>query len=380
MNAPRYGALDALRGIAALLVVGFHLSQIGMIPVIVPRAYLAVDFFFILSGFVIAHAYENNLRTRLTLRSFLIKRAIRLYPLAFLGAGLGVLVLLLKWILYPEKVESLGLLLATGALNLAILPSFLGATAASHDLFPGNGPLWSLFFELLINLAWATFGIWLRTSTLIAIALVSLTFLAFFASQYHTLNIGYDTATFWAGWARICFGFPLGVVIYRERHRINAGSRQWGILSLSAALIAVFAIPADLTSHVFPWIDLLIISICLPAIMMGGMTQMNSTACGNLLGGLSYPVYVLHFPILLMMSGLHQSLLSKWNIHIIACMSVLAVLLISWMAWRLYDEPLRRVLTVMTCKRGEERYTRPSPSERLDGASQSDGRQADVRV
>lgn len=368
--------LDGLRGIAALIVVGFHLSQFGMIPVIVPRGYLAVDFFFVLSGFVVAHAYETDLRTRLSLRSFIIKRMIRLYPLALLGASMGLLVLLLKWLFFPGKVESLDVLLASGVLNLAMVPSFLGATAASHDLFPGNGPLWSLFFELLINFCWAICGIWLRNSTLILIILISLFFLAVFVGQHNTLNIGYDTATFWGGLARVCFGFPLGVVIYRERHRISANGRHWSMFTLSAALVFVFAIPVDLSAQNFPWLDLLLISLCLPAILIGGLRQTQPTRLGYLLGGLSYPIYVLHFPVVLMMSGLSQSLLSGWNVHIIACISFTLILAFSWMAWHLYDEPVRRLLTSVTCK-GDGKFYAPEP---ISGATQSDRGHIDARV
>lgn len=380
MNVQRYDMLDGLRGVAALLVVGFHLSQFGMIPAIVPRGYLAVDFFFVLSGFVVAHAYERDLRTHLSLGSFIIKRMIRLYPLALLGAGMGLVVLLLKWLFFPGKVESLEVLLASGMLNLAMVPSFLSATATSHDLFPGNGPLWSLFFELLINLLWAVCGIWLRTSTLILIIVVSLVFLAVFVNRYHTLNIGYDTATFWGGLARVCFGFPLGVVIYREQHRLSANARHWSMFTLSAALVFVLAIPVAVSERNFPWLDLVFISLCLPAIVIGGTGQTNTMRFGSLLGSLSYPIYVLHFPIVLMMSGLSQSLLSGWNTHIIASMSFVMILAFSWMALRLYDEPMRRMLTSLT-RKGDGKFYKPFPTpEPVSGATQPDGGQIDVRL
>ncbi|MEP7456451.1 acyltransferase [Phyllobacterium sp. SB3] len=380
MNVQRYDMLDALRGIAALAVVGFHLSQFGMIPAILPRGYLAVDFFFVLSGFVVAHAYEQALRTNLSLRSFIVKRIIRLYPLALLGAMSGLLVLLLKWWLFPGKVDSLGVLLTSGALNLALVPSFVGASASSHDIFPGNGPLWSLFFELSINLLWAIAGIWLRTSSLITIMLVSLILLALFASYHDTFNIGYDTKSFWGGLARVCFGFPFGVVIYRERHQIRRHARQWGNLVLAAALIGVFAIPIDLLPQSFPWADILLVSICLPAIVIFGISETSGMRAGYLLGNLSYPVYVLHFPVLLIMSGLGQSVLAGWNIHIIACLGVMAILALAWLAWRFYDEPLRKALTSIVSN-GDKKRHQPQPSTELGcGGNQIDGEQANVRI
>ena len=103
----RYETLDALRGLAALAVVVFHLGQVRLAPDLVPHGYLAVDFFFVLSGFVVAHAYEEALRGSLSFRSFALRRAIRLYPLAILGATAGLALLILKWHFFPEKVDPL---------------------------------------------------------------------------------------------------------------------------------------------------------------------------------------------------------------------------------------------------------------------------------
>ncbi|EJN02133.1 acyltransferase [Phyllobacterium sp. YR531] len=379
MSAQRYDMLDAMRGVAAFVVVGFHLSQFGMIPTIVPRGYLAVDFFFVLSGFVIAHTYEKALQTHLSFRSFIINRVIRLYPLVLLGASVGFLVLLLKWWLFPEKVGSLGAVLMAGALNIAMVPSLAGGVS-SGDLFPANGPLWSLFFELLINLSWALFGIWLRTGALILIALLSLASLVFLASQSHTFNMGYDSSTFWGGLARVCFGFPLGVILHREKQRLpKITSHQTGI-AFSTILIGLFAIPADLSGQNFQWVDLFLISICLPLIMICGIRKTSRTSAGYLLGSLSYPVYVLHFPILLMMSGLSQTLLSDWNINIIACVSITMILALSWVAWRFYDEPLRKVLTLIMSAGNDSLRKYQLPSDLMDERDQPDGRRTSVRV
>src|ERR1700712_1409072 len=90
MGLRRYHTLDALRGLAAIAVVGFHISQVKLEPVLVPYGYLAVDFFFVLSGAVVAHAYEKQLRAGLSWQAFFVKRVIRLYPLALLGTALGL--------------------------------------------------------------------------------------------------------------------------------------------------------------------------------------------------------------------------------------------------------------------------------------------------
>src|ERR1700730_18632705 len=140
----RYEALDALRGVAALSVLAFHLGQVKLEPGLVPHGYLAVDFFFVLSGFVVAHAYEAALRDKLTWRAFAVKRLIRLYPLALLGALAGTAVLLLKWRIFREKADPLSTILASSVLNAFLLPNLFGGVASKSELFPGNGPLWSL--------------------------------------------------------------------------------------------------------------------------------------------------------------------------------------------------------------------------------------------
>ena len=92
-SKPRYEILDGLRGVAALLIVAYHLFETystGPAGQIINHGYLAVDFFFVLSGFVIGYAYDDRW-DRMTVWSFFKRRVIRLHPMVVYGCAFGAL-------------------------------------------------------------------------------------------------------------------------------------------------------------------------------------------------------------------------------------------------------------------------------------------------
>ena len=345
METRRYETLDALRGVAAVAVMVFHLKSIRLEPELVPHGYLAVDFFFVLSGFVVAYAYEAALLSSLSLRAFVVKRLIRLHPLALLGAAMGLLLLLLKWRFYPDKVDPLPRILVAGMFNSLMLPTPFGGATSHHETFPTNGPLWTLFFEFVANVLWAWIGIRLRTVGLLTVVLGSWVTMAVYAYHAHTLNVGFDIATFPAGLARVCFGFPLGVVIFRLRSSLRLPALPGGALLLGAILLMILASPVNEDETGVPWWDLSSVLVWLPLIVVFGMAQGASGRVGALLGALSYPIYVLHFPMLLVASGLYQTVLRSWSVHLVVVVTLVMIVGVAFAALRLYDEPVRRVLS-----------------------------------
>jgi len=341
----RYETLDALRGVAALAVVVFHLGQVRLAQDLVPHAYLAVDFFFVLSGFVIAHAYEEALRGSLSFESFALRRAIRLYPLAILGAATGFVLLILKWHSFPEKVDPLQRILMSGLLNGLLLPTPFGGEASRHELFPCNGPLWTLFFELAANLAWAAWGPRLRTRTLLIVVFIAGLAIAALAWKAGTANLGFDVATAPAGAARVCFSFPLGVVLFRllgDRAWISRLRSDWiGPAIVGILLLGILAMPRAASSSAFAAWDIASILFLLPALVVAGIAQGRSGHFGDFLGELSYPVYVLHFPVLLLASGLHQSALAHVPVVAMAAAATVAAIVGALLASRFYDLPVR---------------------------------------
>lgn len=341
MTGKRYEVLDALRGLAALAVVFFHFTQVKLAPTLVPHGYLAVDFFFILSGFVVAHAYENALQTRLSWRTFMLRRIIRLYPLALLGAMMGLAILLLKWRFFPDKVDPISGILLSGFFNALMLPTFFGGEASHHEIFPGNGPLWTLFFELLINALWAWLGVRMRTWQLATASCVSAIAVAVLSFHFHTANIGFDIATFCGGLARVCFGFTLGVVIFRMHDRFTIPAALTAPGSLSIAMVVIFTIPCSPEMTVV--YDLAAIFVLLPAIVVFGATKLSAGRLGFTIGEFSYPGYVLHFPILLIGSGLHQVMGARLDLLIFDAILFVVVVVFAGLAARFYDRPIRNV-------------------------------------
>jgi len=345
----RYGTLDALRGIAALGVVVFHLGQMELAPEVLPHGYLAVDFFFVLSGFIVAHAYEKALRGPLTFWSFALRRAIRLYPLAVLGVVFGTALLLLKWCLYPGKVDALPVILLSSAVNSLLLPMPFGGEVSHHVLFPGNGPLWSLFFELVVNLAWGACGVRLRTGALLVIVIAAGVGVAGLSWQAGTANLGFDTATAFAGAARVSFGFPLGVVLFRSMALVEGRSPSWfnrgGGAIPGILLLAIFAMPDSASPLFFTAWDIASILVLLPLLVAFGSVQGDGSRLGNFLGELSYPIYALHFPVLLFFSGLRQSILIHLPIPVITAAAAISAIATALLASRFYDIPLRAWLS-----------------------------------
>ena len=342
----RYGTLDALRGVAALVVVVYHTGKYKLEPQLVPGGYLAVDFFFVLSGFVIALAYEDALCRGTSWSSFLLKRIIRLYPLAMLGSVVGSAVLLLKWYRFPYKADPLPEVLVSGFLNSLLLPTFFGGSASHHETFPGDGPLWSLFFEIVINLAWAFVGFSMRTRGTVVITLLSGVMLTMLAIHFRTSDLGYSTGTFLGGMARVCFGFPLGVIIYRMRARLSIPRRLSGVPLLAVVLVAVFALPA-MHAWGVPVRDLAATFVILPLIVVLGLGRDSEGRLAALLGDISYPIYVLHYPLLLVIAALHQTSLSRCNVHILAAITIMLTLVLAILSSRFYDKPVRRRLSMV---------------------------------
>ena len=146
----KFHTLDGLRGIAALAVVSLHTKDVmGGLPF--PRAYLAVDLFFIMSGIVIAYAYDRRLAGEMTARQFMLARLVRLYPLYILGTVIftaGIAIGLASGI--PFELWNGDKLLWAALPAFFMLPSY---AEGFSTLYPLNGPTWSLMLDLCVNCA-----------------------------------------------------------------------------------------------------------------------------------------------------------------------------------------------------------------------------------
>jgi peptidoglycan/LPS O-acetylase OafA/YrhL len=272
-----FAPLNGLRGVAALCVVIYHSSVIMGVQV-APRGYLAVDLFFVLSGFVIAHAYERRFRHGLKPLVFFWWRLKRFYPLYLTGFLIGACAMALDLLNPPAALtwRQFGAALIGGALFLPL---------PLADLYPLNVPAWSLLCELLVNLIYGL--LWKRRIALAVLAVVS--GLALLMLSYPIRRP--DLAT---GMLRACFSFPVGVFIHRFRARLPLlPIPAWFII---AALGVVLLTP-------FP--ELPAIGLAFP-LGIALLARCDNGPGFELLGRLSFPLYAVHWPLLQLGLGLKR--------------------------------------------------------------------------
>lgn len=317
----RFATLDALRGVAAILVMVFHAGKRS--PVEVSGGYLAVDLFFALSGFIIALAYERRLRDGLGLLRFTRNRLTRIYPMYLAGLLLGST--LYGWSVSP----------------FVLLPDL-----SSTKLLPANVPMWSLLTELLVNVAFALLAIRLGWRGLLCILVLSGGALASFIVEDGDANSG----AFWKdagiGLVRTVFSFTLGVALYRLRDRLKPARREtwlaWLLLPALAALL-VFA-PAGRAG----W-DILCIFALMPALLwLGTLWELPRARLGEVLGDISFPLYCLHGPIVLILfeHGDETQMVASFAGLIVA----------AWAIDRWVDRPVRARLSAIRWPRRREAY------------------------
>lgn len=156
---PHYPILDGLRGVAAIMVVFYHIFEAfatSPIDQIVNHGYLAVDFFFLLSGFVIAYAYDDRWE-RMSVKDFFRRRLIRLHPMLVMGAVIGGLMFYTQGCeFWQVGTVSLGSLLVAVLMNTLLIPATPRIEVRGiGEMYPLNGPTWSLFFEYIANILYA---------------------------------------------------------------------------------------------------------------------------------------------------------------------------------------------------------------------------------
>jgi peptidoglycan/LPS O-acetylase OafA/YrhL len=304
---------------------------------LVPHGYLAVDFFFILSGFVLAKAYTGRLDT-LTLLEFAQIRVKRFLPLSVLGVVLGTAYLLIRWYIHPQKSDDLADIIAAFGLNLVLIPKLWIATATQDQLFAANGVLWSLSLEMVVNLIWAAFLFRSKSATILMIVLVAAAATAVAVYGHGGADLGWGRSTYIGGLARAAFGFFLGVLLWRYRPSIRTSSLM-SFLSF-AALVGVLCQPF------VGWaLDVFSILVAFPIILYvaAGAGMVQQAAIFNVLGNLSYPLYATHLPILMLITeSLRKSLDYPigYSIYLLTMPIIAGSILLD----KYYDIPIRRWL------------------------------------
>jgi peptidoglycan/LPS O-acetylase OafA/YrhL len=340
-NERRFVVLDGLRGAAAFAVVTVH-AHSPTWKALLSHAPLAVDFFFMLSGFVIAHVYADRLRKGLSVSRFMLIRWVRFWPMLLAAFVLVVIGHLLMAIMWGRFVWPLGHYLASIALGLAFLPVPPSLSLDFRSGFPVVGPAYTMFLELSVNLVFALVAARLTRSLHIAIVVLLGGLLIWAASVYDTIILGWPWYGFIGALPRVGFSFFAGALFYRLW-------RQWRLPSVPAwlsfvALIAVFMIPAN-----GAWYELVSVFVVFPALVLfsaaARVTGHFERVCMSI-GTYSYGFYILHQPVIryvemtLSTLGVPPETVDIWLlVWVVAVTGSLAVILTHF-----YERPFRNFL------------------------------------
>lgn len=369
-SKPHYALLDGLRGMAALMVVWYHVFEgfafaQGTSPITTfNHGYLAVDFFFMLSGFVISYAYDNRWQAegsmKLSLKSFFRRRLIRLHPMLVMGATLGVITFCVqgcvRWDGNEVSLWNVGLAWLMAVCFLPQWPGAVGEVRGNGEMFPLNGPAWSLFFEYIGNILYALLLRRLSTRALGVVASVAGVAWIYYAvadvSGYGMVGVGWtlDAMNFGGGFLRMLFPFVLGMLMARSFKPVKVRGIFWISSFLLFALFSVPYLPAMEGVHLNGIYEMVCITIVFPCIVWlaasGVTTDRFSTGLCRWLGDLSYPLYIVHYPVMYvfyawLINNKLYTLAETWpvvtGIYILNVLLALACL-------KFYDEPVRRWL------------------------------------
>jgi len=285
----RFVALDGLRGVAALAVLALHVPPLDRV---VPHGYLAVDLFFMMSGFVVAHAYEDRLRSGWSLGDFIRVRIVRLWPLYLLGTLIGAAVFA-SAVDGPVMAAALAMMIAAAVL---LIPLPLG-----HDvqIFNLNRPAWSLFFEMAANLLYGAFARRLSERVLVILVIVGACTVVGAFGLAGTGSLGHHGDSLFGGAARILFGFPVGVLFHRL---YRSGRLTVRIPAPLILLIFLATLAAPDLDRLNGWLDAGVVILIFPLLVAGAVgAEVNARTASAFafLADLSYPLYILHGPILM---------------------------------------------------------------------------------
>ena len=361
---PHYDLLDGLRGVAALTVVCFHLFEAyatSHLDQRINHGYLAVDFFFILSGFVVGYAYDDRW-TKMTVREFLTRRLVRLQPMVVIGALIGAVKFYTQGCpVWDVSAVPVAMLLVATLMNAFMIPATPGAEIRGvGEMYPLNGPAWSLFFEYIGNVLYALFIRRLSTRALAVLVASAGCGLAAFSvwGPLGDICVGFSLTgeNIVGGSLRLLFAFPAGLLLSRVFRPVRVRGAFW-IGSL--AVVALASVPRIGGSEHL-WMngvyDALCAVVLFPLIVWIGASgkttdRVTSRIC-KFLGDISYPLYMVHYPFIY----LYYAWVKNENLTFGQSLPGAAVLVagsvaLAWLCLRFYDEPVRRFLSKRLLRR-----------------------------
>jgi len=357
-SKPHFEILDGLRGVAAVMVVAFHLCEAHATSPenqLINHGYLAVDFFFLLSGYVIGYAYDDRFK-RMGVGGFVLRRLIRLQPMVIAGSVIGAIGFYFArcemWpLIGTTPVWKMLLVMLVGCTMIPLRPSM--DIRGWQEMYPLNGPAWSLFFEYIGNLLYALV---VRHFTKTFLAL--LVFLAGAAvvewgvtcpSGDFTGGWTVDSQNLRIGFTRLMFPFFGGLMLFRLGKVIRMPHAFW----VSSGLILIALCLPRFGGREHYWVNGLYEAMCIivlfPIIVSigagGTLAGKYSTPVCSFLGRISYPLYITHYPLIYIYTAwVMRQKVSLSQGYPYALLVLLGSLAMAYLFLRFYDEPVREWL------------------------------------
>jgi peptidoglycan/LPS O-acetylase OafA/YrhL len=336
--------LDGLRGVAAIAVVTFHFMEIAYSDYskdFIGHGFLAVDFFFCLSGFVIGYAYDDRIG-KMGIKEFFKSRLIRLHPLVILGSVLGLLGLFLDPFATQPITRSAGNIFLIFLSSVFMIP-YPAMTERYFNLFSFNAPAWSLFWEYVANIVYALVLYRLTRRYLIILAAIAAVAICYVGIHSGNLMGGWSGGTFWDGGVRIAYSFTAGLLVYRYNLIIK---NKLGFIGVSVLLMLAFLMPFSSWNWLTEPFVVIIYFPLLVALGAGAVLNNGLRKICVFSGNISYPLYMTHYVVMWFFANYYTA--NKPDaVHLayIIIPGLIVLVAFAYLAMKVYDMPLRRYLT-----------------------------------
>jgi peptidoglycan/LPS O-acetylase OafA/YrhL len=359
-SKPHFPILDGLRGVAALMVVAFHIFEAHTtnppFDQIINHGYLAVDFFFLLSGYVIGYAYDDRWDT-MTIGNFFKRRLIRLQPMVIMGMIIGALLFYFQdSLLWPHihevPVWKMLIIMLIGFTLIPIPPSY--DIRGWVELHPLNGPGWSLFYEYIGNILYAIFVRKFSNTALSILVFLSGCALIHLAVTSTNGDIiggwSLEPAQIHIGFTRMMYPFFAGLLLFRMGKLTKVKN---AFFWCSLLVVIALSIPRIGGSEHLWWngiYDSLVVIFFFPLVIYlaasGEIKSKFSSKVCKFFGDISYPIYITHYPIIYIYTAWAiDGKIPISKVYPISILTFLSCIALAYMTLKLYDIPVRKWIT-----------------------------------
>lgn len=354
-SKPHYPILDGLRGVAALMVVAFHIceaSATSHFDQMINHGYLAVDFFFLLSGFVVGYVYDDRWG-KLTISGFFKRRLVRLQPMVVMGSVIGALCFYFQASGLWPMISGVPVwkMLIVMLIGFTLIPITISMDIRGwQEMHPLNAPCWSLLFEYIANIIYALFvRKFSKTalSTLVVLSGSALIYLAVTRSEGDVIGgWSLDVKQLTIGFSRMMYPFFAGLLLCRIG---KISHIKQAFFWCSLLIIIVLAMPRIGGSDNL-WMNglyesLSIIFIFPLIVFLGASGEMTSRIPSRLckfFSDISYPIYITHYPLVYIYKAWVYDgkvpFTKAWPVGLLVFVSAIVL---AYACLKLYDEPIR---------------------------------------